>query len=403
MKRLFTLLSVFLLINVFAFSNFFSSRFFEIKAGADVSLSNNALSLNDVMKKNLVIDLRKMADECPDSGMNIIASVKPAFEMNLNLKVISFGLSSGLDFYEKFDVGKGIFDFLGYGNFIGQPFVSAITNNTEIYYYSQANLGLNIGKFKIHVKPAMFMPALVIKNSGGTATILNNQDGTISVSTLMNMEIFTPLTLTSKDGKITVDDEDLMNKLITGLGFDLAGSLRFPLFSWFDIEAEARIPLIPGRITQKYVMNTEYSYETKILEIGNNTGFDVVPPSVSSPIETYYMSNRPLKAAVYLDKDFIGKLMNLRAGLGFGLRRPFTDDYLFYPEYYVGFTVNILDIAKIGISTQYRDQVFIHQLGTTVNVRIIQLDLGASLQSADFRKSFAFAGFGAYAFVTVGF
>ena len=106
MKRLITLLSVFLLINVFAFSNFFTSRFFEIKAGTDLSLSNNVMSSNDVLKKDLVIDLRKIAEDCPASGFNVVASMQPSVEMNLNIKILSIGFSSGVEMYEKWKLER---------------------------------------------------------------------------------------------------------------------------------------------------------------------------------------------------------------------------------------------------------------------------------------------------------
>ncbi|MBQ5472653.1 MAG: hypothetical protein IIT58_11730, partial [Treponema sp.] len=113
--------------------------------------------------------------------------------------------------------------------------------------------------------------------------------------------------------------------------------------------------------------------------------------------------HRPLKFNVYLDKNLLGSLFNARAGAGFGIRRPFCDAAVFYPEYYLGFGINLIDMIKVGVSTQYKDQLFIHQLGTTFNIRLIQLDLGISSQSSSFKKSLSVGGVGAYAYLTVGF
>ena len=96
-------------------------------------------------------------------------------------------------------------------------------------------------------------------------------------------------------------------------------------------------------------------------------------------------------------------MFNARAGGGFGIRHPFSSDAQFYPEYYAGLTLSLIDLFKIGVSTQYKDQVFIHQLGTTLSIRFVQVDVGVSTQSANFKKSFEVAGVGAYAYVTVGF
>ena len=57
----------------------------------------------------------------------------------------------------------------------------------------------------------------------------------------------------------------------------------------------------------------------------------------------------------------------------------------------------------MGLSTEYRDQLFIHQIGATLNVRVLQLDVGISSQSASFKKSFEVSGVGAYAYITMGF
>ena len=49
--------------------------------------------------------------------------------------------------------------------------------------------------------------------------------------------------------------------------------------------------------------------------------------------------------------------------------------------------LNLLDFFKLGVSSQYRDRVFIHQVGTTLSVRVIQIDVGVSSQSSSFKKS----------------
>ena len=43
------------------------------------------------------------------------------------------------------------------------------------------------------------------------------------------------------------------------------------------------------------------------------------------------------------------------------------------------------------------------EIGTTINVRIIQLDIGVSTQATNIMKSLAVGGMGAYAYVTMGF
>ena len=66
-------------------SNFFEKRYFEIKTGADIGISNNLFSCKDLLKKDLVIDLKKIADDCPKNGFDIRANIDPKLEINLNI------------------------------------------------------------------------------------------------------------------------------------------------------------------------------------------------------------------------------------------------------------------------------------------------------------------------------
>lgn len=384
-------------------SFFAKKRFLEIKAGTDFGFSNNTLSAADYMKKDLVIDLRKMADECPQDGFDIITSLHPEASMNINIKSLNIGFSTGAEFYEKFVIDKGLFDFLGYGNSIGEAITAGITNNTELFAYAKVNVGFNLKKIRLSVQPAVFMPLVEIRESGGALTAINDLDGNMSVNAHMNMEVYTPFEVYfDNEGKVKINTDGLETSLFTGYGFDVAAELGFPITNTLSIEADARVPLIPGRIRKKYVVTSGVSFASKILDIGQNNVVNN-QPQASTALEADLAINRPLKAHVYADKLFFGNMFDLRGGAGICLRRPFQEGALFYPEYYVGLTFNLWSIIKLNASTQYTDQLFIHQLGSTVNIRVVQLDLGASFQSADFKKSFTFSGFGAYAYVTVGF
>ena len=91
MKKILLLL-IFVCFNmtIFAESFFAKHRFLELKAGTDVNFSNNLLAANDFMKKDLVIDLRKIAEDCPDEGFTVLAKMSPSVEMNLNIKSLGF-------------------------------------------------------------------------------------------------------------------------------------------------------------------------------------------------------------------------------------------------------------------------------------------------------------------------
>lgn len=402
MKRIIACIFAVSVISAAAFSkNFFSQRFFEVKTGVDFDFSNNLFAGNDFMKRNLNINLRKIADDCPDNGFNIRADGQALFAINLNIKDIHVGFSSGLELYESMNIGQDLFNLLGYGNSIDETLDFSFKNDTDVFAFSQVDLGLKIGKLKISAQPAIFLPVISINGGGGTISVLNDKDGNLKISMNTDMNVYSLVDLKSTDDGVTFDEEKVESTIFTGYGLDLGAGLGYQFTDSFSLDASCRIPLIPGRLNHKATINGGFDYNVKLTDFEQSEKKERETTVTNE--ETLFFVNRPLKLNVYANKDLLGRLFNARAGAGFGIRRPFCEGAVFYPEYYLGLTLNLIDIFKIGVSTQYKDQLFIHQLGTTVNVRVFQLDFGISTQSSSFKKSLAVAGVGAYAYVTFGF
>jgi hypothetical protein len=55
------------------------------------------------------------------------------------------------------------------------------------------------------------------------------------------------------------------------------------------------------------------------------------------------------------------------------------------------------------LSHSYIDQLFRNEFAVAVNIRLVEVDAGISLQSASFAKSFTGAGLGAFVTVSIGF
>ena len=148
MKKIIALVISLTLVCSAAFSkSFFGNRFFEIRTGAEAGLSNNLITGGDIFQKELVIDLKKLADECPENGMNFIANARPNVEVNLNISKLHIGLNTGAEMYGKFEIGKDLFDFAGYGNSVGQELNLTFTAISDIFAYSQLDVGLDGRKF----------------------------------------------------------------------------------------------------------------------------------------------------------------------------------------------------------------------------------------------------------------
>lgn len=404
MKKILACIFAVSVISTAAFTkNFFTQRFFEIRTGTELGASNNLFAANDIFQKEFVIDLPQLAQDCPDSGFNIRAGVTPSVALNIRVKDFHLGFSSGVELYESMSVGKDLFDFLGYGNSVGQTMNFTIDNDADLFAFSQIDLGFRVGKLRVKVQPAVFLPILSMRGGGAKATAVNGTDGSMNISVDMDLDVYSiaGIKKTGDGNNFSFDPEELQAALTKGYGFDLGAGLSWDLTKSFVIGADCRIPIIPGHLSYKANIQGGFDYKVKIDDFQNAQKTER-KTTVTNTAEELAV-HRPLKAHVYLDKNLLGTLFNAHAAAGLGIRRPFSTDAVFYPEYYLGFGINLIDLFKVGVSTEYRDQVFIHQLGTTLNVRLIQIDLGVSAQSSDFMKSMQVAGVGGYFYVSVGF
>jgi hypothetical protein len=337
--------------------------------------------------------------------MNFIANARPNVEVNLNISKLHIGLNTGAEMYGKFEIGKDLFDFAGYGNSVGQELNLTFTAISDIFAYSQLDVGLDGRKFKLHVKPAIFVPVISTRGNGGRVNVVNDSEGNIHAAVDVDMKVYSPIDLEHSDAyfnEISRSGNILNSSLFNGYGFDLGAYLALPFSKSFSVDFDLRLPIAPGHIKKVSNVTSHYSYDAKFTDISNGTTTQE-EPKFSGYEDCDFVIHRPLKFNVYLDKNLLGTLFNARAGAGFGIQRPMSDEADFYPQYYLGLTLNLIDLFKLGVSTEYTDQIFKHQIGTTFSLRFIQLDVGANVQSSSFKKSMEVAGLGAYAYVTVGF
>ena len=122
-----------------------------VELGFDVSLNvdNNALGLTEIFVDKLIIDLSALADSFDDRGMVINAGASGDFVLNANLFGIGAGLYAGLSGSSYFSIGKGIFDFFGHGNELGEPTITSFSFGLEAFAELGLPVHLKLGKIKL--------------------------------------------------------------------------------------------------------------------------------------------------------------------------------------------------------------------------------------------------------------
>ena len=96
MKKRIVLFIALIIFSSFSFARgFFEGRFFEVKVEAPVSVNNNAFSVFEFLKKDVVIDLPKIADDMPESGWNLYLLTSPNVTTSIFIgDFFSFGVNT---------------------------------------------------------------------------------------------------------------------------------------------------------------------------------------------------------------------------------------------------------------------------------------------------------------------
>lgn len=447
MKKIVALFLSVIMLSFAVFAGKMNERFFELRVDAPIDFSNNAFALLDLFQSDeLVIDFGEIADSMPDEGWTIRSNSNPMVQVKLNVGSIKVALSGGMDLYGTFNLDKSLFNFIAYGNKLNEVVAIQPSVYSELFFDVEANVGFELGDMAVTVTPSLFIPFMSIKSDETYLKFQNTSDGDFIASMSGSVDIYSQFAIddtgngldlshvSSKDGSVQIFSKPALMKYLSVAGIDMAGTVEMP-FSFFDaikFSASVRCPIIPGKLTTKTSFSTSEEYKTSISDLvqdyidsTNKSGDDETEEGEleavakeedeKSPMnladleysfyseETVYKINRPFKFMGYATFQPFGELLTAKAGLGFGVRSPLSENATFYPEYYLGGGVSILGgLLSAFVSTEYRNQIYMHQANVAFSVRAFELDVGIGTEGPNLAKSFNLSGIRAYVGVAVG-
>lgn len=393
-KRICLLISSVTFLFSLAAKQFFDERYFEIQTKVPVSVSNNLFAVSDFLKDEITINLREIADKVPKKGMNYSINTAPSVGININTPKVTVGLKAGVDISSNLSLSKDIFDFFGYGNQIGEELIFDTQLNSDIFVYSSIAIGLRKKSFSLKIEPAVFVPVLSMSGNLGTAKFLNDSEGNLCINFASSVDVYS--CLASED----IYFSEIVKNIPKTLGVDISGVFQKPLDEFINLEIAFSVPIFPGRINKKMRYDFNYSYDAEVMNFADGVSDNYSDITYEEDCCVYV--TRPLNFMTYI--DFVPSyLLDVRAGLGLGVRHPFVQNSFTYVQYYLGGSINVGKLLKLTLSTEYTKQVYINQFVFDLNLRLLELETGVSLQSPSFLKSFTPAGVGAYICCSVGF
>ena len=420
MKKRIILLAAFIFFASFSFARgFFDGRFFEVRVEAPVSINNNAFSIFEFLKKDVVIDLPQIADNMPDSGWNFNLLAFPNVTTSIFIgDFFSFGVKTGVDVFGKMSLSKSLFNFLGHGNTLNEEINFSGNLNSDIFYFYGFHSKLKIGKVAVGVNPFVFFP--ILSASVGKLDLnVTNSDGAFGIKGIAGADVYSCFKFS---GVESIDYNDVLSEFQNSAGFDLGVFFSFDFSKILSVAADFTVPIVPGKLKYRSKSTYELDFGMNLLGSGdeNNTegskSFDGDSLEGASDYENFltnqkhetyeneeYLINRPLKANLTFNFTPFGKGIRFFAMGGCGVYRPFLDDMYVYPEYRFGGEINFIGLLKAQLYTEYVNEIFSHCLQGTLNLRFVQADVGVKFSSIDFVNSFQGMGVGLYVVCTVGF
>ncbi len=431
MKKIITFAAVIALTFCSLFSeNKFTDRFVELYGDASLNFSNNGLTLSEIFVKDIVIDFTKLADTLPDSGYKASLTATPSAGLKLNLPVFTLNLSIGATVDEYLQIGKSYFDLLGYGYDYTQytkenPLSFDINSTTDAFAYGNLDIGFNVKKFKIVAKPTLFVPIFHVAPGKGSMTFTNLEDGTISAEVSQTIAIYSVEEINYKNG--TQYFFENINVSDFGYGFDMGATVSYEFNDKLNFTVNTRVPMIPGQLKHGTKITLDAAYNANAEDFVKGQFYDSEKTSATittsdgktydlmnseedksemdlSWINTDYKIHRPFKLEGYATYN-LNSLLAFTGGAGFGVVHPFSSDVSeisVYPEYFAGANLSLGGVLNAHVSTEYMDRIFKHEVGLGLNIRILELNAGISLQSTDFKTSFTMSGLGSYLTLAIG-
>ena len=122
-------------------------RYFELGFDVQAMGTNNYFNAKSLLVKDLVIDLNKIATEMPSNGLLLNAAVSgPESYWNLNLKNgFHLGMAYGIEGNVSANIGKNLFDFIGYGNVNSTTINVDGYANADLFAYYTVSGGFKLG------------------------------------------------------------------------------------------------------------------------------------------------------------------------------------------------------------------------------------------------------------------
>lgn len=370
-----------------------------IEFGFDVcgGVSNSYLTVSQVLKEEIIVDLEEIATGIGDGGLvfDFASNFNTFFKIQGKKHRFHFFLDLDASGYA--NIPHEVFDILGKGVMVGD------NKSFSFQAYADAFMSLGFSYFRrsrdsaITITPTYYIPLLYVSDITANAHYSLSSSGKINAKAEADINLYSAINAEKIIDK-TVDANDIkeeLSEIVSNGGFDLGLSYERKIVRSFDASVYTRIPIVPGKL--KYKAHTKIwaqAYETNALGLINETedhDYDYGKDEFDYS-ETNFKVFRPFRLGVEGIWRPFGDWSYFKPSIGFAVRNPYIGPAIVYPEGGLVCDFRFFKIFGINFSTLYMNRVFSHRLGLFINMYFCEIDAFAGFRSGDFSTSFEASG-----------
>jgi hypothetical protein len=379
-------------------------RYFELGFDIDLGAANNYLGVRDVLnpEKKIKIDL----DLLPRNGLGLdVTEGFKAILMNVQTRgkhKVGIGLYVGLDSTVSTIVPGAIMELASHGNADTRSFSGVIDAGVSIF----ADLGIEarakFGRLSLGVSPAVFVPVVYMPKPSGEFVL--DTAGAVSGEFFVEANVYTPIGLEQFLGSSGSSDSFAIDPwaILEGRGFDFSLTAEYELLPVLDLGGSvSRIPLVPASLSHRMTGRMGYSFNRG----GNPLGildmleddFDFDSLFTEESLEMVYDDAaafrvfRPLGFNVYFQyKPLKTKSIILKPNFGFSVLTVYEKTCF---NFGLEGKLDWKNFMSLTLRSGFRERVWRHEVAVMLfNLRVLELNLGAAIQSQNFVDSFKIKG-----------
>jgi hypothetical protein len=367
-------------------------RMFEFGVDAGLGLSNNYFRLRDILRKTVPIDIPELSENL-SHGLKGHGDLQGGLFFNFEMPdKFGIGIFSRADAMAHAYLPQSLLDMLAQGNEPGKKhngnFGMGAASFSEVGFRTSFVFN-KLGGLRFSLQPACYIPVHYIQKPSAEYSLKKNSN-MVHVEGNYAMSIYSAYSLENYDG------------LTARPGFDLSLFLEYPLLSSLTLGASFNnIPMFPAELRNRMLLEGNFAFDTNDLMTQLQSDGSILSNTTQTHDKNRVTLRRPFKASLNAVYRPLGNhVFSLIPSLGITANSIY--DVPVYVDAGLGAEVNVKDVLILNLGSHYEDLVWKQRLALALNFHAFELDLGVSMESPEFLKSFQGKGLGASVGVRIG-